>query len=83
MKLGELVVSAAINGQVNIRLLNDLKSDIAETKFFDQSAALSLSDIADWKDCDIVEINSGMTTHKTAHSSVSIPYVSIDVKNPE
>ena len=83
MKLGELVVSAEINGQVNIRLLDGLKSDIAETKFFDQSAALSLSDIADWKDCDIVGINSGMTTHKTAHSTVSIPYVSIDVINPE
>ena len=83
MKLGELVVSAEIKGQINIRLLTDKDSYIAETKFFDQSAALSLSDIADWKDCDIVEINSGMTTHKTAHSSVSIPYVSIDLKKQE
>lgn len=83
MKLGELVVSAEINGQVNIRLLDGLKSDIAETKFFDQSSALSLSDIADWKDCNIVGISSGMTTHRSAHSSVSIPYVSIDLKKQE
>lgn len=83
MKLGELVVSAEINGQVNIRLLDGLKSDIAETKFFDQSSALSLSDIVDWKNYDIVGISSGMTTHKTAHSSVSIPYVSIDLKKQE
>lgn len=83
MKLGELVVSAEINGQVNIRLLDSLKSDIAETKFFDQSSALSLADIADWKDCDIVGISSGMTTHRSAHSSVSIPYVSIDLKMQE
>lgn len=83
MKLGELVVSAAINGQVNIRLLDNLNDEIMETKFFDQSSALSLADIADWKNYDIVGINSGMTTHRSAHSSVSIPYVSIDLKKQE
>lgn len=80
MTLGNLLDSAKLNGQIKIKLVDDETGNIKETRFFEKSTMLNDSNIADWKDHEIVDISSGVINHRTGNVTVSMSFISVDVK---